>query len=256
MKYTTEMFIEKANIKHNNFYDYSKSIYINAKTNLNIYCPLHGIFSQNPSVHLAGKGCAKCGFERRKDVNRSTTKEFIEKATKIHGNRFNYNHVEYISSQIKVKIECPIHGIFEQKPNAHLSGDKCKQCCLEDVTNNFSTSGFIKASKGNPCLFYILECWNDNEQFYKIGITTRSVKERYDCHNALPYNYKIVTEITDTAETIWNLEVKLKRNIQSKYIPALVFDGCRKECFKDFNEIIDHLNQAYPSDKHTHCLVA
>lgn len=251
-KQTTETFIIKANIKHNNFYDYSQAIFVNSKTNLNIICPKHGLFSQNPYTHLTGKGCSKCGFERRKDVNRSTTKDFIEKAIKIHGTKYKYNLVEYINSYTKVSITCPIHGVFLQKPNGHLNGDGCKQCSLEDVNNNFSTSGFIKASKGKPCIFYILECWNETESFYKIGITTRSVKERYDCHKALPYNYKTLIEITDSAEAIWNLEVKLKQSLQFKYIPIQTFDGCIKECFKDYNEIIKHLDQAYPNDKRKH----
>jgi hypothetical protein len=39
-----EKFFNSAKILHNNFYDYSKSIYINAKTNIEIICPIHGSF--------------------------------------------------------------------------------------------------------------------------------------------------------------------------------------------------------------------
>lgn len=28
----------------------------------------------------------------------------------------------------KVKIICPIHGVFEQSPDNHLSGKCCKEC--------------------------------------------------------------------------------------------------------------------------------
>lgn len=59
-KLTIKTFINRANILHNYKYDYSKSIYINYITDLNIICPIHGIFKQNPKVHLRGSGCPDC----------------------------------------------------------------------------------------------------------------------------------------------------------------------------------------------------
>ena len=41
-----------------------------------------------------------------------TTEEFIEKARKIHGNKYDYSKVVYVNSQTKVCIICPIHGDF------------------------------------------------------------------------------------------------------------------------------------------------
>ena len=41
-------------------YDYSKSEYINAKTNVCIICPIHGEFWQSPHYHLKGCGCPHC----------------------------------------------------------------------------------------------------------------------------------------------------------------------------------------------------
>ncbi len=53
-------FIKKANKIHNNKYDYSKFIYVNAKTKGIIICPKHGEFEQIPDLHLQGFGCHKC----------------------------------------------------------------------------------------------------------------------------------------------------------------------------------------------------
>ena len=50
-------FIEKANLVHNNKYDYSLVNYINNKTKIKIICKLHGIFEQTPDSHLRGRGC-------------------------------------------------------------------------------------------------------------------------------------------------------------------------------------------------------
>ena len=57
-----------------------------------------------------------------------TTETFIEKARKVHGDRYNYSRVNYINSTIPVKIICPEHGEFEQRPAKHLSGQNCPKC--------------------------------------------------------------------------------------------------------------------------------
>ncbi len=57
-----------------------------------------------------------------------TTTQFIEKARQQHGNFYNYDLVEYTSFGNDVKIECPLHGVFEQKPQYHLSGKGCYAC--------------------------------------------------------------------------------------------------------------------------------
>ena len=61
---TTEEFIEKANKVHNNFYNYSKTTYINSMENVIVTCPIHGDFEQIPRNHLFGSGCPKCFKEK------------------------------------------------------------------------------------------------------------------------------------------------------------------------------------------------
>ena len=53
--------------------------------------------------------------------------EFIEKATKKHGNRFDYSKVVYKNNKTKVCIICPEHGEFWQTPQEHLRA--CVGCC-------------------------------------------------------------------------------------------------------------------------------
>ena len=57
-----------------------------------------------------------------------TTQEFIKRARTAHGNRYNYDKVEYINSHTKVCIICPIHGEFWQIPSDHYSGHGCNKC--------------------------------------------------------------------------------------------------------------------------------
>ena len=62
--------------------------------------------------------------------NKSTIEEFIEKASIIHKNKYDYSKFIYIRNKIKSIIICPIHGEFEQTANTHLSNHGCFKCRL------------------------------------------------------------------------------------------------------------------------------
>ncbi len=64
---------------------------------------------------------------------KKTTKEFITDAVRVHGDKYDYSKVEYVNVRTKVLIICPIHGDFEQTPNAHLVGRGCKLCGITAV---------------------------------------------------------------------------------------------------------------------------
>jgi hypothetical protein len=55
-----EEFIKISNEKHNNYYDYTQTEYINNNTKVKIICPKHGIFLQIPSNHMGGSICKRC----------------------------------------------------------------------------------------------------------------------------------------------------------------------------------------------------
>ena len=63
---------------------------------------------------------------------KDTTDEFIEKARKVHGDKYDYSEVDYQGNKKKVKIICPTHGIFLKTPNDHLSGVGCRDCTSEE----------------------------------------------------------------------------------------------------------------------------
>lgn len=61
-------------------------------------------------------------------MKKLTTEEFIQKAKDVHGGRYDYSEVDYITAQIKVCIVCREHGRFYQTPNNHLWGKGCYKC--------------------------------------------------------------------------------------------------------------------------------
>jgi len=121
-KYNEMEFIEKCKKIHGEKYDYTDINYKAGDIKINIKCKLHGFFEQLPLNHLKGNGCYKC-----KNLCR-TTQDFIEKATKIHNDTYDYSKVKYNTSREKVIIICKKHGDFLQSPNDHLNGCGCMKC--------------------------------------------------------------------------------------------------------------------------------
>ena len=121
-KYNQIEFIEKCKNLHGDKYDYSKVDYKLNDINITIICKNHGEFEQLPLNHLKGNGCYRCsGFCR-------TTNDFIEKATKIHNNLYDYTKVNYEKARKQIIIICKNHGEFKQTPNDHLNGCGCPKC--------------------------------------------------------------------------------------------------------------------------------
>jgi hypothetical protein len=143
-------FIEKSKQAHGEKFDYSFVEYINIKTQVIIVCPIHGKFKQAPENHLISKhGCTECGNTICHDKRKMTKEQFLEKAKEIHGDKYDYSFVNYVNHRTHVKIVCPIHDIFEQSPNAHLTGRGCKKCGIERTKNKLMPpiEDFVKKAK-------------------------------------------------------------------------------------------------------------
>jgi very-short-patch-repair endonuclease len=114
-KLTKKDFIDRSEKIHMGIYDYSLVDYRNIKNKVSIICRFHGIFSQSPSAHLKGSICPKCSLEKSRKFE-----DFLKKSINKHCGKYDYSLVEYKRIDRKIKIICPEHGIFEQKPESHL----------------------------------------------------------------------------------------------------------------------------------------
>lgn len=108
-------------------YEFDESTYVNTHTPMRIICPKHGEFWRIPK-NMMYYECTKCSYEKRGNNFRLKTCEFIEKARKVHGDKYDYSDSMYKGTKIPIKIICPIHGEFKQVPNDHLSGKGCPYC--------------------------------------------------------------------------------------------------------------------------------
>lgn len=188
-------FILKANLKHNNKYDYSLVKYVHSRKKVDIICKEHGIFKQIASGHLKGQGCPECSNDNLKRLNTGTSTEFILKANLKHNNKYDYSLVNYVHSQMKVDIICGKHGIFKQLPTGHLSGQGCPVC---------------SESKGERTIRNVLE-------FNNIKYVTQ--KDFDDCRGnkkKLPFDFYLPEK-----------NILIEYNGEQHYMPVKYFGGER-----------------------------
>jgi hypothetical protein len=138
IKIENSEFIEAAKIVHGDRFDYSNVVYAGKHSPVIIKCSVHGNFFQTPSNHLQNKGCDKC-----RPTSKSDSFTFIDAATKIHGEKYNYSKVDYSTAHSKVSILCYEHGEFRQTPNSHLNGSGCPKCSVTGFDPSKIAYGYI-----------------------------------------------------------------------------------------------------------------
>ncbi len=137
-KVNTEYFINKSKSIHGNKYNYSLTNYVNSFTKVKIICPIHGMFEQFPNNHYK-QNCPDC-YDRY-----LANDSFIDKSNSIHRYKYDYSKTNYENSKSKIKIICPEHGEFEQKPNDHISGKGCPKCGIKYNQMEHELKQYIKS---------------------------------------------------------------------------------------------------------------
>ena len=126
---------------HGNKYDYSNVYYISKKDHVDVYCPKHDfLFPITPEKHIHRKqGCKYCGAESQSQKQMFSLDELIKQFRRIHGDKYNYDHVIYKGIHEPINIICPIHGKFPQSPNSHKRGNGCPDCGTESLKDTLDT---------------------------------------------------------------------------------------------------------------------
>lgn len=127
---TTEEFIEACREVHNNFYDYTDTVYTRGVDSVSIRCPTHGEFSQVAAYHKSGNGCQKCG-----DTTKSH-EQFMTEVRRVHGSKHRVLD-RYVNNKTKMRFECETHGVWKCKPLSYLSGKGCPTCVVRKSHADF-----------------------------------------------------------------------------------------------------------------------
>ena len=168
----------------------------------------------------------------------NSTEATINKLNDIHKCFYKYPNFKYTGTKDKIKIQCPVHSIFEQELKTHLNGSGCPLCAhiklsLQRVTY---TKGIDNA------IIYCIKMQDiDGTIFYKIGFTRHSVKYRFNnkLYNSrtirMPYDYEIIYEEVIPYIEACNKEREIHKQLSKlHYVPKIKFDGSATECFTNF----------------------
>lgn len=251
---TTEEFIKRATLVHNDKYDYSKVKYVNNHIKICIICQKHGEFWQSPSKHLIGQQCPMCANNIR-----YTNEIFIEKAKEVHGNKYDYSKVEYIRATSKVCIICPKHGEFWQKPNDHLLNHGCPKCAI--ITNYSENKLYNLLCKTFRYEKIIYQYRNKNilnkqsiDIFfpeYKIGIEYQGEQHFItSIYNGMGKMLDKIKELDNKKFDICkknNIKMFYFTYVNKKNLPSEYMD----KIFMDEKELIDELSNYIQSQRNT-----
>lgn len=235
-------FIDKAIEIHGSSLTYKKTKYKNSKDYVVVTCVKHGDFRINAASLLSGCSCAKCAIDSNAENLRSNIYEFREKAHAVHGDLYNYDSCVYVDCKTKMKILCNKHNeYFYQNSNNHLQGKGCPRCKVDNT--GWHRSHFVNhCKKREVATLYVLHCFDGSEDFYKVGITSRTVKTRFSKYGKkttgthIPYDFDVLFELKGEPSYIWDMEKNLHRKLKEyRYKPSNVFGG-HTECFSKLTD--------------------
>ena len=236
---TREEYIQKALAKHGSCYDYSEIIYSGDRGKITIICPSHGRFTQTAGNHIQGQGCPKCGFKKSGRYDAVSTEGFIARATSIHQEKYLYHNAHYQNGVSKIEIICPKHGTFKQLPGQHLLGKGCPLCGRE-IRAEKNKLSWLEKAEGHVANLYFLRLFGKDEEFYKVGVTFRSVKDRFHSKSLLHgYEYEVLA-IHKSSNTLavyeWEQSI-ISTFAYLRYHPKMPIPGAT-ECFSSADGIL------------------
>jgi len=222
-KPSTNEFISQAKAIHGSKYDYTHVIYVNNKTPIELICFDHGSFFPLPRDFIHKKsGCPACANKKRGAYHKKDTNWFIETAQTIHGDKYDYTRVVYQRYHNKVEILCPEHGLFYQTAGGHISQKQgCPTCSVKNYQGGYGKKRFenfpdLKTKNGK---LYVVQCYNLEESFIKIGITQFEINHRLN-KGRLPYDYNVIHTFDDQMYRLFLLEQQIKKQFKTfKYRP-------------------------------------
>lgn len=180
----------------------------------------------------------KFTIESAVDKNEFARNRIIE----VHGEAFDLSRVNYTRGRDNITIGCKKHGFVDVQFNNLVQHRGCPKCGNELLKEEVKDNGGweyskweeqgLKSNNFDSFKIYVIKCWNEEEEFFKIGKTFNTMKDRMkgnNCSKAMPYNWEVVKlfPLTD-ARSVCELEVEAKNLLREfRYTPKIEFSGYR-----------------------------
>lgn len=198
------------------------AVYLGSKKDIKVVCPKHGVKWMRPNNLLSGAQCRDCGYEIVSQKNSDTPQEFLEKAHKIHGDKYEYPYIfdEYGKLE-KIHILCKKCGkIFEQKPAFHILGNGCSYC------NSFPQKHTTEKLKGlitekHPEIELISEYSGDNDSEIIVRCKIHNIEWKTTPHRLLSQKHGCIKCYHEyRVEKIREQQAKIFQSfIEKHYVP-------------------------------------
>jgi len=121
---------------------------------------------------------------------RRTTEQFITESIAVHGEKYDYSKVNYLTALEKVEIICKTHGNFWQVAISHLRGHGCAKC--KSASQVLTTQQFIEMARAIHGDTYKNKQSGLNDKTY--GDLYRATLERENIIRNSNYNIKYIWE--------------------------------------------------------------
>ena len=211
--YTTKTFEKVLFDKFGKNIKFKKFSYLGKNTEIIFNCSEHGEWSIIAGSVRGSNGCPSCARQssqtkRTQGVNKhleatreKRLQEWTNKAEAKHDWKYDYSRVTFNRQKTSVEIGCPFHGFFIQVAATHLISG-CRKCADEDLKGRYDGS-YIKRNptlKEKPAILYYLELRFESLKFFKVGITTTTIKQRMSAASAKGFKYQIKKQKPMTLE--------------------------------------------------------
>lgn len=214
--------------------------YKGSKEPLVFTCSIHGVQYTNKAYNLIESryGCPKCGLEEGARKSRVPYETFLKKATEKFKGKFTYLEDTYKGISTKMQALCPQHGIIDILPYSHLNQEYgCYSCMVE-------ASGAYYLDK--PTTLYYIKLIKDNEEYFKLGITTTTLDTRFNKLHTENVTYQIIaTKTFETGILAYHLEQFLLHKYNMNIIDFILLpkSGGNSEIFNQ--DIYESIKQYF-----------
>lgn len=155
---------------HGDNYKYPNLNYKTKKEKVEIECPVHGTFYQDPQSHLKGHGCSKCGAK----IHMNSNEEVLRIVKEFGRKDFMYKTDNISMLNRKIDVECPLGHKFQYKTSDIRAGYGCPRCSsiMKILSYKFKEIKTVQEAYEIKGYFYVLEFMSEKELFWKVGMTT------------------------------------------------------------------------------------
>lgn len=197
------------------------------------------------SLHSLLRGCFSKVDQPKKDPIKKVKFNRIEKYSKLYFEKIkqsrvdfcniDYSFFEYKYAKSSCKFRCKIHDLmYEQRLDHHINNVQgCPSCKELKATGVYTKTNIEERYSSKEGFLYVVRLFSNEESFFKVGITRRSIKDRIKEFKGNGYNTDVIHLEKGLLIDVFEKEEMFLRLFEDyKHQPLNKFGG-HTECFSE-----------------------